>query len=92
MTAAPHRLHAVTGHAHNKGGCLVVCQATLHGPQDTSVRTLIPVTGTGGPHVAVRIGPILLLVADRQAMTSLLDAWVHADRLAAAAFEQTTSH
>ncbi|WP_270889991.1 hypothetical protein [Pedococcus sp. 5OH_020] len=88
MTAAPHQLHVVGGHSQNRGGCTVACQATLHGPQDTSVRTLIPVTGTSGPHVAVRIGPILLLIADRPAMKSVLDAWLHADQLAAAAFEQ----
>ena len=82
MTDAPHRLKAVPPHDGSASLCTLVCQATLSGPQETTVRVLTPVTGLGKPHLAVRVGPILLLVADQPALRSVADAVRQAELLA----------
>ncbi len=64
----------------------VVTQATVRGRQPTTVRALYPVTGGGGPQIAVRVGPILILVADRAALESFVNAWRQAEGLADGAF------
>ncbi|MGO4341540.1 hypothetical protein [Pedococcus sp. 2YAF34] len=86
MTAAPQQLRAVPVREDSDSHCTLVCQATLSGPQATTVRVLTPVTGPGRPHLAVRIGSILLLMADRQALRSVSDAVRRAQALADTAY------
>ena len=64
----------------------VVTQAMASGTQPTAVRTLHPVTGNTTPQIAVRVGPILVLVADREAPDSFVRAWRHADEMAEVVF------
>ncbi len=66
----------------------VVTQAMVRGPQPTTVRTLNPVTGGAGPQIAVRVGPILILVADRAALDSFAHAWRQADEIANGTFPE----
>ena len=86
MTTAPHRLKAVQVREDGGNLCTLVCQATLSGPQLTSVRALSPITGPGGPHIGVRVGSVLLLIADRQALRSVLNAMKEAELLADTAY------
>lgn len=67
-------------------GCSVVCQAKLSGPQPTSVRVLTPVTGPGDVLIAVRVGGILLLMSDLEALRSLGEVVALAEGLAPGAF------
>lgn len=88
MTAAPHRLRAVsTSRSSRTGACSVVCQATLEGQQATSVRVLTPVTGPAEARIGIRVGAVLLLISDRQALDSLSRAVEEAEQLAGAALE-----
>lgn len=64
--------------------CVVICQATVSGPQETSVRALVPVSGTGRVHIGVRVGGVFVLVADGGALRSFLEAWTEAEEAAAA--------
>ena len=38
------------------------------GPRETAVRVLTPVSGSHGPQIAVRVGRIVVLVGDREAL------------------------
>jgi hypothetical protein len=67
--------------------CALVCQATLSGSQEITVRALTPGTGPGRPHIAVRVGSILLLIADRQALDSIADGVRQAHALADTAYD-----
>jgi len=89
MTAAPHRLKVVAAQDAMATGCTVACQATLSGRQEICVRTLIPVTGDARPHVALRLGSVLLLIEDMEAMATLARAVAEAQRCAEAAFGGT---
>lgn len=64
----------------------MVCQATLSGAQEVTVRVLTPVSGPGGPQIGVRIGPLLILVSDRDALKSMVDVSNQAELLAETAF------
>jgi hypothetical protein len=64
MTTAPHKLRAVPAPSGSADPCTLVCQATLSGPQEITVRVLTPVSGPGRPHVAVRVGSVVLLIAE----------------------------
>lgn len=86
MTATPRRLRAVPVSEDCAGGCMMVCQATLSGPQPTRVQALTPVTGPGGPHIAVRVGSVLLLISDQQAMDAVTAAVRQANSLADAVY------
>ena len=66
----------------------VVTQATVSGTQPSAVRTLHPVTGNTTPQIAVRVGPILVLIADREALDSFVSAWRHAEEMADVAFRE----
>ena len=66
----------------------VVTQATVRGPQTTAVRTLHPVTGNTTPQIAVRVGPILVLVVDHAALDSFVSAWRQAQEMADVAFRE----
>lgn len=48
--------------------------------------TCAPVTGSHHPQIAVRAGPILILVGDRAALDSFIEAWRQAEELADGAF------
>ncbi len=69
----------------------MVTQATVRGPQPATVRTLHPITGGSGPQIAVRVGPILILVADRAALASFVQAWLQADEMGDNAFVKRLS-
>lgn len=86
MTTTPHRLRTVVGLDRETSRCTIACQATLSGSQEITVRALTPVSGPGGPQIGVRVGPILLLVSDRDALRSLIDAWSQGELLADTAF------
>lgn len=82
MTSAPHRLRRVGGQQGATSRCTIACQATLSGSQEITVRALTPVSGPGGPQIGVRVGPILILLSDREALRSLVEAWSQAELLA----------
>jgi hypothetical protein len=82
MITAPHKLRAVTAQEDKATPCTLACQATLRGPQEISVRALMPVSGPGHPQIAVRVSSILLLIADRQALRFVEDAVRQAELLA----------
>ncbi|MGO4341548.1 hypothetical protein [Pedococcus sp. 2YAF34] len=82
MTAAPHRLSVVPAQDGTVDGCTVACQATLIGPQEICVRSLIPVSGNARPLIALRVGSILLLIADREALATVAQAVAQAERRA----------
>lgn len=87
MNTAPRRLTAVPkAPGSNTSVCSIVCQTTISGPQQTSVRVLTPVSGPDGPHIAVRLGGLLLLISDRAALGCLSDACTAAEALADRAF------
>lgn len=86
MTTAPHRLRAVRAPRDGTSRCTVVCQATLSGAQEVTVRVLTPVSGPGGPQIGVRMGPILILMSDREALESMLQALRQAKQLAHSTF------
>jgi hypothetical protein len=52
--------------AEHRNGCSLMCRAALRGPQMIRVRALTPVSGSTETLIAVRVGAILLLVADGQ--------------------------
>jgi hypothetical protein len=60
----------------------VVTQAMVAGAQETAVRVLKPINGSDSPKIAVRVGPIMVLVSDRPALESFVDAWKQAEALA----------
>jgi len=45
-----------------------------------------PVPGESEPQIGVRVGPILVLVADRAALDSFVNAWRQAEEMAVVAF------
>ncbi|NYG07777.1 hypothetical protein BJ986_002264 [Phycicoccus badiiscoriae] len=67
-------------------GCTVASQATLSGPQTISVRVLTPVSGSAGALIGVRVGAILILVADWEALRSIRECVAQAAELAPVAF------
>lgn len=86
MTSAPHSLRSIEVRPDGSGRCTVTCQITLSGTQEITVRALAPVSGRGGPQIGVRIGPVLLLVSDPDALRSLVDVSSQAEMLADTAF------
>lgn len=80
-------LHLVPRAPARPAQTALTCQVQLCGPQETTVRVLTPVNDTlPGPTVAVRIGPLLLLIGDQDALDDAADAFDQARRLRAAAF------
>jgi hypothetical protein len=86
MTTVPRRLSVAIPTLQAAHECSMVCQASFSGPQQTSARVLRPVSGSERPHIAVRLGPLLLRFTDRQALQSLLAAGSAAESLADAAY------
>jgi hypothetical protein len=64
----------------------VVTRAMGVGAQETAVRLLTPIGGSSGPQIAVRVGRIMVLVSNRQALESFFGAWHEAMTLADRAF------
>lgn len=53
----------------------LICQAHLRGHQETTVRVLVPVDGPpDSATVAVRVGPLLLLIEDQAALDDVAGA------------------
>lgn len=85
MTTSP-RLRLVESVPDEGPRFSVVTQALVIGTQQTALRALSPVTGSTTPQIAVRVGPILVLVADYEALDSFINAWRRAEEMADLAF------
>ena len=86
---APSRLRAVPRLAGKIGfeyRCELATQAMVAGNQDTHVQAIAPLSGPGKGQIGVRVGRILIYVANREALASFLDAWGQAEALADRAF------
>src|ERR1035437_1275482 len=57
-------------------------QAMVAGPQDVFVQTIVPLSGPGKGQIGVRVGRLLVYVANREALESFLSAWARAEELA----------
>ena len=68
-------LHLVASLDAEPAHFTVVSQAMVGGPQETAVRVLTPTNGSDSPKIAVRVGRILVLVSDREALESFVGAW-----------------
>lgn len=64
----------------------VASQVMAAGPQDIHVQAIIPLSGPGKGQIGVRVGRLLIYVANRESLSSFLDAWGQADALADQAF------
>jgi hypothetical protein len=64
----------------------VAAQAMVAGTQDVFVQTIVPLSGPGKGQIGVRVGRLLVYVANREALASFLDAWRQAEALADQAF------
>ena len=88
MSTASHSgaLHLVASRDPEPAHFTVVTQAMVVGAQETAVRVLTPIGGSSGPQIAVRVGRIMVLVSDRQALESFVGAWHQAMTLVNEAF------
>ena len=64
----------------------VASQAMAAGSQDTHVQAIVPLSGPGRGQIGVRVGRLLVYVANREALASFLSAWTEAESLADKAF------
>jgi hypothetical protein len=64
----------------------VASQVIATGAQDIHVQVIVPLSGLGQGQIGVRVGRLLVYVANRQALGSFLDAWGKAAGLADKAF------
>ena len=64
----------------------VASQVIAAGTQDTSVRVVSPLSGPGQGQIGVRVGRILVYVANREALASFVAAWTEAATRADEAF------
>lgn len=64
----------------------VSSQVLAAGTQDTVVRVLAPLSGPHKGQIGVRVGRMLVYVANREALASFVDAWDQAAGLADQAF------
>jgi hypothetical protein len=64
----------------------VASQVMAAGPQDIHVTTIVPLSGPGKGQIGVRVGRLLVYVANREALDSFLEAWGKAGALADKAF------
>ena len=86
---APSRLRAVPRLAGKIGyeyRFELAAQAMVAGSQDTHVQAIAPLSGPGRGQIGVRVGRILIYVANREALASFVDAWAQAEALADRAF------
>ena len=56
------------------------------GAQDIRVQVIVPLSGPGQGQIGVRVGRLLVYVANREALDSFLQAWGQAAALADEAF------
>lgn len=64
----------------------VASQVLAAGTQDSAVRVITPLSGPHRGQIAVRVGRVLIYVANREALASFVDAWTEAAGLADQAF------
>lgn len=64
----------------------VSSQVLAAGTQDTAVRVVTPLSGPHQGQIGVRVGRVLVYVANREALASFVSAWNEAASLAAEAF------
>ena len=91
MTTKRSRLRAVPSLVGKTGFQYrfdVASQVMAAGAQDVHVQVIAPLSGPGRGHVGVRVGRLLVYVANREALSSFLDAWGKAAALADKAFGQ----
>jgi hypothetical protein len=86
---APSRLRAVprlVGKIGFEYRFEVASQVMAAGTQDVFVQPIVPLSGPGKGQIGVRVGRLLVYVANREALASFLDAWAQAEALADKAF------
>jgi len=89
MITKPGRLRAVPRLAGKIGFDYrfdVASQVIAAGTQDVFVQPIVPLSGPGKGQIGVRVGRLLVYVANREALTSFVDAWAQAEALADKAF------
>jgi hypothetical protein len=89
MTARKGRLRAVPQPAGKTGFAYrfdVASQVMAAGAQDIHVQVIVPLSGPGQGQIGVRVGRLLVYVANREALGSFLAAWGKAAGLADKAF------
>ena len=64
----------------------VASQVMAAGAQDVHVQVVVPLSGPGQGQIGVRVGRLLVYVANREALGSFLQAWGQAAALADKAF------
>ena len=72
----------------HSGTCDIIAQATLVGPQPTSVRVIGETDGQAQPYVTIRVGSVLLRVENQAALRALTDAVREANVLSPQAFSR----
>lgn len=89
MTAKANRLLAVPPLVGKTGFHYrfdVASQVMAAGTQDVHVQAIVPLSGPGKGQIGVRVGRLLVYVANREALQSFRDAWAEAAALADKAF------
>jgi len=89
MITKPSRLRAVPRLAGKIGFDYrfdVASQVIAAGTQDVFVQPIVPLSGPGKGQIGVRVGRLLVYVANREALASFLGAWTEAEALADKAF------
>ena len=90
MSTSTRHLRAVPSPEQVPDRFLVSAQVSAAGPQEHTVRVVAPLSGPGRAQIAVRVGRVLVYLADRDALASFLTAWAEASRLADEAFGPVT--
>lgn len=57
----------------------VASQIMAAGTQDVFVQPIVPLSGPGQGQIGVRVGRLLVYVANKEALTSFLDTWRQAE-------------
>jgi hypothetical protein len=86
---APSRLRAVprlAGRSTFEFRFDVASQVMAAGTQDVFVQPIVPLSGPGKGQIGVRVGRLLVYVANREALASFVCAWREAEALADKAF------
>ena len=89
MTVKKNRLRSVPKQVGKTGFDYrfdVASQVMAAGPQDIHVQVIVPLPGPGKGQIGVRVGRLLVYVANREALGAFLDAWGQAGALADEAF------
>jgi len=89
MTAKRNRLRTVPSLVGKTGFDYrfdVASQVMAAGAQDIHVQVIVPLSGPGQGQIGIRVGRLLVYVANREALGSFLDAWGKAGALADQAF------